>query len=287
MDILFTIKKQYLYLRKSEKKVADYILNNFSTIDSISLSQISSKTKVSQTTVIRFVHALGFDSFKEFKVNVIQDTVISNKQRNKSIYGLPISKTTDITNIPYRMINNSIESLQDVLQSINIREFDKAINSIVTANNIGVFGVENSKVIMQDLVTKLLYLGKNCLLFEDYYLQSIAASNLKKGDIAIAISYSGMSQGTIEAIKIAKNSGATAIVITNFADSNLVEYADILLCTSTKQFLYGDCIFSRITQMTIIDILYVGILLSDFDKFTKNMDEKSNLITGKIFNKQL
>lgn len=284
MNILMNIKRKYLCLRKSERKVADYIINNFSKLESISIGELAKEAEVSQTTVIRFVQALGLDSFKEFKVKIIKDKARFDESSNDILNGLPISKDNDIKDIPYRMINSSIESLQDILKSIDIRQFEKAIKTILSAKNIAIFGVENSKVIMHDLAIKLLYLGKNCVLYDDYYLQAIAASNLRKGDVAIAISYTGMSKGTIEAVKAAKTTGATIILLTNFSDSKLVEYADILLCTSTKQFLYGDCIFSRIVQMEIVDMIYVGILLSDYDKFTSNMDNNSTLISGEIFN---
>lgn len=284
MDTLLSIKRKYLDLRKSEKKVADYIINNFSNIEKISIQEIAKETEVSQTTVLRFVQAIGFNSFKEFKVNIIKDKAKFDENSKGEIYGLPISKSDNIEEIPYRIVSSGIESLQDILKSIDISEFNKAVKTILSANNIGIIGVENSKVIMQDLVIKLLYLDKNCIFYEDYYLQSIGASNLRKGDVAIAISYTGMSNGTIEAVKLAKKSGATVIVLTNFKGSKLAEYADILLCTSTKQFLYGDCIFSRVAQMAIVDMIYVGVLLSDYDKYTASMDNNSDLITGNIFN---
>lgn len=284
MNILININKQYLSLRKSEKKVADYIVNNFSKIETTNISDIADKSNVSQTTVIRFVQALGFQSFKEFKVKAIKDKATLDGTSINDLYKIPISRDNDVKDTPYVMVNNSIESLQDILRSIDVNQFDKAVKTILNARNIGVFGVENSKVIMQDLVIKLLYLDKNCIFYEDYYLQTIAASNLKPGDVAISISYSGMSKGTIEATKLAKESGAKVIVLTNFSDSTLAKYADILLCTSTKQFLYGDSIFSRITQISLVDMLYVGLLLSDYDRFTNNMDKNSTLISGKIFN---
>ena len=71
---------------------------------------------------------------------------------------------------------------------------------------------------------------------------------MKKGEVAIGISYSGTSINTVDVLKQAKKNGATTIAITNFDKTPLVEQADIVILTSDKQFLYGNDIFSRTIQ---------------------------------------
>ena len=48
--------------------------------------------------------------------------------------------------------------------------------------------------------------------------------------------------------------------------------------TSRQQFIYGDSIFSRVSQLAVVDMLYTGILLSDYDKYTAVLDRSSNII---------
>ena len=50
---------------------------------------------------------------------------------------------------------------------------------------------------------KLIYLGKQVVLYDDGYLQSINASNLNSNNLAIGISYSDNSKETVDALKIA------------------------------------------------------------------------------------
>ena len=48
--------------------------------------------------------------------------------------------------------------------------------------------------------------------------------------------------------------------MTNFENSLISKYADILLCASNRQFFYGDTIFSRISQLALVDMIYAGVL---------------------------
>ena len=82
-------------------------------------------------------------------------------------------------------------------------------------------------------------------------------------------------------IKTAKKRGATTVVITNYKDSKIVKYADILICTSSDQMLYGDAIFSRAIQLVINDMIYMGIIHSDYDKYIEILNKNEKAIRNR------
>ena len=146
-----------------------------------------------------------------------------------------------------------------------------------------IFCVENSAATAVDLMTKLLYLGIDCQYYTDYYRQRIAASSLHQDDTVIAISYSGQSKDVVDTVKTAKKAGAKVVVITNFGQTLLEKWGDVVLKSSQKQLLYGDAIFSRTTQMALIDMLYMGIILSDYEKYTHQLDKSSKVVRDKAY----
>ena len=230
----FRIKTIYNILRPSEKKVADYILNYCGKLEDLSMTLLAKEVAVSQPTVMRFVKAIGYDSFKQFKLENYQKTVA--------------------------LINQS--------------------------QHISIYAVENSMGVAHDLMTKLIYLGKSVTCHSDYYLQSIDASNLTRDSLAIGISYSGNSKNTVEVLKIAKDAGAQTIAIVNFENTMLTRYGDIVLSTSNDQFLYGDAIFSRTAQIALVDMIYMGVIISDYDNYTKKLDHYSRLIKHRGYQKE-
>ena len=64
------------------------------------------------------------------------------------------------------------------------------------------------------------------------------------------------------------------------------KYADLTLCTSHDQYLYGDAIFSRTSQIAIVDMIYMGILLSDYDAYAKQLDKSSRIIQDKAYDEK-
>jgi len=59
-------------LRKSERKVADFILENSTILINMRIVDVASSAEVSEPTVLRFCRALGYDGFQSFKLQLAQ-----------------------------------------------------------------------------------------------------------------------------------------------------------------------------------------------------------------------
>ena len=138
--------------------------------------------------------------------------------------------------------------------------------------------------VINDLANKLLYSGLDVRFYNDIYMQNLSANNLNEEDLAIGISYSGTSKDTVEVIKRAKNSGAKTLIITNFEKSMISNYADVVIHTSnSKNDIYGNAIFSRTSQIVIVDMLYMGVILSDYNRFSKTLDINGEISSHKSY----
>ena len=284
-DIAFQIKSAYQDMRPSEQQVADYLLNHREQAANMSLRELAKKSKVSEPTVVRMVKAAGFSGFKELRDALIGEVAArkSNETELQAFFGYRVKKGDKVSEIPEKITANTIEVMKDTLKSISVRDFQKVIESIAKANKIQIFAVENSDATASDLNTKLTYLGRDCRYSKDSYLQRIGAGYLTEKDAAIGISYSGCSKDTVDAMRVAKKHKAKTIAITNFRDSLITKYADLILCTSQEQFMYGDAIFSRVSQIMIVDMIYTGIITSDYEMYARRLDRSSYIIQNKAY----
>ena len=173
--------------------------------------------------------------------------------------------------------------LEETLKNFSIRTYKKIVEVLRGARLIDIYSVENSEVTAQDFLAKLLYLGFSCRHFSDHYYQRISAGSLTDQDVAVGISYSGSSRDTVDVMRTAKKAGATTIVLTNFKDSPISRYADYLICTSQEQLFYGDSIFSRTSQLLIVDMIYMGIIASDYDRYAKRLDSCEKVVREKAY----
>ncbi|MBC5689135.1 MurR/RpiR family transcriptional regulator [Mediterraneibacter sp. NSJ-55] len=288
----YTVKQRiqniYAALRPSEQKVAEYILSYPGQPKELLIEEVAKNASVSQPTVIRFVKAAGYKGFKELKYAMMQEEILYEKETGKekenvSLYGFSFSGKESLEEIPGKIITTSVQMLEETLRSIQMKEYKKAVEAVSGAENIVLYSVENSNCIANDLLTKLTYLGLNCRMYSDYYLQSVSAGNLTRKDLAIGISYSGYSKHTVEMMRMAKKAGARTMVITNFDNALIAKYADILLCTSSHQFFCGNTIFSRISQLALVDMLYVGVLNENYGRMSKRLKKNSDLVAERAY----
>ena len=153
---------------------------------------------------------------------------------------------------------------------------------LATARTIDIYGVENSMTPANDLLTKLTYLGLNCRMHTDAYLQQISAAHLGVADVAVAVSHSGCSMDTVKALKQARKTGAGTIAITSPKEPLLAKYADVCLNTGGQALsIYGTAIFSRIPDLAVVDLLYMGIIQSDYERFSRNLDKSGAVIADR------
>lgn len=274
------IRSGYGDMRKSEQRAADYILDHLNHVRELSLDRLAGEARVSQPTVIRMLKALGFKGYREFRDQLLREYARDEEGEGRTtpLYGYPLHKGERLEDIPRNMTAMTERMLQETLKNFSVKTYKQIVEVLKHARIIDIYSVENSEVTAQDFVAKLLYLGFSCRHFGDHYYQRIAAGSLTSEDVAVGISYSGSSKDTVDVMKTAKKAGATTIVLTNFKDSPISRYADYLICTSQEQLFYGDAIFSRASQLLIVDMIYMGIIASDYDYYVRQLDSCEKVV---------
>jgi DNA-binding MurR/RpiR family transcriptional regulator len=145
---------------------------------------------------------------------------------------------------------------------------DETVAALATARRVAIFGTGSSYIVGLDLAEKLKRLGINAQIEANDYIQAITAAGLDEDSVAIGISYSGETRSTIEHLHMAREQGARAIAITNFADSTIIQLADVVITTAVSRHLFPDGgMGGRIAQLFVIDVLYMRLFASDVARF--------------------
>ncbi len=268
-------------LTKTEKNIANYILNNEDKIIYESITDLAEATKSSDATIVRMCRKLGFNGFQEFKISIAKDTVTPLSKIHEGI-----NPEDSAEQILSKCFASTIETLTATLQIINIREFEAAAHAILNARRILVFGLGSSAPIAMDIAHKFMRIGLDTSFYSDSHYQMISCCSISENDVVIGISHSGSSKDIVEALEFAKKLGATTICITNHSKSPITKsnVSDIKLFTTSSETKYrviGQS--SRVAQLTIADALFVCISLKKGESAINNFERVDEALSIKKY----
>jgi DNA-binding MurR/RpiR family transcriptional regulator len=135
-------------------------------------------------------------------------------------------------------------------------------------------GAGASAVIAEDFKQKLSRIDIWCETGLGFDAQATLAANMTEGDAAFGVSYSGQTEDTIRTLSIAKDNGVAIISLTRFGSNPVSDLADIQLFTSSlEQSIRSGAMASRIAQLNVIDILFVGIASRNYERNIRALDK--------------
>jgi DNA-binding MurR/RpiR family transcriptional regulator len=105
-------------------------------------------------------------------------------------------------------------------------------------------------------------------------MQLITATQLQPGDVAFGISCSGTTPETVQCMEVAKSRGATTVCLTNAMKSAITLNCDICLYAAPSEINYFQApLASRVTQLAVIDALFVTLALKHKNKTGLRLQE--------------
>lgn len=241
-------------LRKSERKVADFVLADPAVILNMRIIDLANQSKVSEPTVLRFCRALGYDGFQSFKLQ------LARYLGSSGIYSqFSVSDADSITDVSKKVFDSTIGSLIAVREELDITALESAIEALAIAERVEFYGFGASGSVAIDAQHKFFRLQVSAAAYTDPHIQHMSAISLKSGDVVVAISQSGRSTALIQSLKLAREAGATVIGLvpdkTPVADLCAIP---IHINVEENQHVFSP-VSSRIAHLVVIDVLAMGV----------------------------
>lgn len=271
------LRSVYHGLTKSEQRIADYIMEHADKIMDETIPELAGHTKSSEITVSRFCKKLGFSGLQGLKIALAAEMASEGDERYQDIY-----PEDSYEMLAGKVFQNITDGLQDTLKLLDFQAVGQAVESLVKARRVAVYGFGNSATVCRDIETRFLRFGMVVQAYADDHQQVTSASLLTPEDVVIAVSHTGATIDLLETIKIAKSAGAKIIVITSYAQSSLAKMADITLTGMGREVHYrSEAVASRLIHMAITDILYTGIAMKMPERYWKNIRRMRTVIAEK------
>ncbi len=266
-DLLITIQTNYESLRKSEKKVADYVLNHHEEIIHLTISELASKVSVSEPTIIRFCKKLGLSGYQNMKIQLAQI-----KKKPLAIIHEQIDTNDTIKEVANKVITSHIIALNETLKQLDFDTLSQVIKILTNSKSIDFYGLGGSGTVAIDVENKFLRTGLNTHAYVDSHIQLMRTSLLNQEDTIVIFSNTGNTKHFINLLEIAKKRKVSSILITSSPVSSLAKLADYVLSAKAKEIRYKkEPSSSRIAMMSIMDIVVTYVALIKQEQYIENI----------------
>lgn len=271
MDIIEQMRNQDNFT-SSEQEIINLILNKPETLMSMTTSaQLAAAAYTSASTVVRLCKKLGCHSYAEFKTNFIAQF---QKRKSARLYvdaGLPFKSSDAPMDVLEQLTELEGIALHQTLSLVDPDTYDRVIKMLTCASCIDIYGSGNNVNLLHDFAYKMGSIHRQVRISLDHQQQMLAAVSKYTDHCAIVISYSGETISTLRYARLLKQNKTPTISVTSHGENSLTALTDEHLYIATLESKsYSNtkigAFSSDVSIMTLMNYLYAGVFLSDYDR---------------------
>ena len=253
-NLIRRITENQASLRKSEAKVANYVLANANDVIKMRIVDLASKSEVSEPTVIRFCKAIGFDGFQSFKLQLAQQLGLGSVFTQ-----FAVADNDTVADLINKVFDTTVGSLITAREEINSEVLEQAITTISNARRVEFYGFGASGSVAADAQHKFFRLQLSSAAYTDPHIQRMSAISLGPEDVVVAISQSGETQALLESVALAREAGANVIGLAPH-NTSLSRVCNLAIYVNMEEDLKSFTpVSSRIAHLVVIDVLATGV----------------------------
>ncbi|MBK5251940.1 MAG: MurR/RpiR family transcriptional regulator [Peptostreptococcaceae bacterium] len=263
-DIFKIINRRYENFSKSQKLIADYIIENYDKAAFMTASKLGETVGISESTIVRFADALDFSGYPELQ-KALQE-LIKTKLTTVQRFELTNKYTSDTQTI-LNVMDSDIQNIRETMNELDKDMLEKVTSEILCAKRVYILGLRSSAVLAEYLGFYLNFILKDVHVikaqYNDVYEQLI---NISSEDVVIALSFPRYSRRTYESVRLLRRQGCKIISITDSKFSPLASISEMTLFAKNNVTSFVD---SLVAPMSLINLLIVSISLQEKELLTE------------------
>ena len=265
------IAEKYSKMTKSEKRIADYFLEQKRDLQLTSITELAEQCSVADSTIFRFCKMQG-------RVQGTSDA----EGKEFDIYS-SITTEDDIPTTGQKlaaMYSAALEQTQELLRPTSV---EMAAHILLQSERVYCFGQGGSLITAMEAWVRFSAVARHFETIQDTYLQVISATLLTEKDTIWFFSYSGSTKDMADILGQARQRGAKVIVVTRYAKSPATKYADVvLICGSNESPLQSGSIVAKVSQLFVIDMVYQEYIRMAPEECENNRNLTSQAVANRL-----
>lgn len=268
LNLLQRIEKKSSEFSKGQRRLAQYITENYDIAAYLTASKLGKEAGVSESTVVRFAYQLDYEGYPELQ-KAIQVIVKTN---SNSIQRMSLSsKRYQEKGVLKSILYTDSERLRDTIQSgVDEEEFDRSVMLINDARRLYILGARSAAYLAGLMGYYFKMMFDNVIIVDANSTSETLEQiyDISDKDVMMGITFPRYSKRTICALQYAKNHGAKTIALTDNMQSPIVEYADCKLIAKSDVMTIVD---SLVCPLSVVNAMVTAIALLRKDDVKKRL----------------
>lgn len=267
MFLFQKIEETMMKYSDARHAVGEFVIREQEELYKYTISEIAERTYTSKATVVRFAQSMGYDGWKEFMKDYIEEVRYKKAHENGIDYNFPFKENDNTDTIIDNLKKLQIETINETADLLDQKMIDLAVSYIEKAHNVVIFGASPNSYMGELFKRKLFTIGKMATVAINGETGIIAAS-MTPDDCAVVISYSGNNPGKdpIDKIAVLKKHKVPIIGITSGGNNFMRDNLDcIFTMTSRERLLTKISNFSTEESINFIfNVIYSCLFAKDY-----------------------
>lgn len=247
-------------LTRSERRVAEVILEDPRAATHLSIAALAQRANVSEPTVNRFCRKFEPQGYPAFKLRLAQSLVLGVPYVSSTV-----SPEDDTSTVSDKILDAAMASLRGVRGQLDPAVVEQVVDALLAAKRLFFIGAGVSSAVANDAVQHFFRFALPIAAAGDALMQRMQAAASEPGDLYFIISHTGRTRDMVDIANLALGRGAAVIALTAKGSP--------LACLSTVSIeldLQEDTdaympMTSRIAQLAVLDVLAASVTLRSGD----------------------
>lgn len=272
-NLISMIEEKMPDFSKSQRLIGSYIINHYEKAAFMTASKLGLAVNVSESTVVRFAIEIGFEGYPEMQ-KALQNF---SKNRLTALQRLDItSERIDSENVLKSVLQQDIDRIRSTVEMTDEASFSEAVDKILSAKNIYIFGAMSSNVLARFLNNYFQLIFDNVHFVQPVNTSGVYQQLIRMGreDVFVVISFPRYSQSTVNATAYAASCGANIVAVTDSINSPLAPYANQLLLAKSDMASFAD---SLVAPLSVINAIIVAVSQRKREELENTLTKLENM----------
>lgn len=268
------IKEKYQSMSKSQKKIADYILEHFEKAAFLNAAKMAETVGVSESTAARFASCMGYASYGAMQRDMLSMIQAKFSSEGYSQREIPVlsnkNELADVANLIKNVLEADAKNILDTIPTIDSAAFNTATHILMNARTVYIVGLRTCAPLAEFLHFYLNMFRGNVLVVNTTSISETFEQmiHVNTEDAVVGLSFPKYSMRTLKAMEFANERNAQIISITDSEYSPMNLYSSCNLWAKSSMTSIVD---SLTAPLSVINALVVSMSVNYREQLKKNL----------------